>query len=249
MKGKNTIDAKCDYCGEIVSIRKYKYKENIKNNGKFSCKKCGPNKYRETCLEKYDVDNTSKLSQTHDKIKKTCLERYGNKNYRNAEQREKTKLEKYKGDYSSIVEKSKQTCLKRFGVENASQCPEIFSKQQKARYEIHKFRNTDIFYQGTYEKDFLDNYYDKLEIKKIKEIDYIFENKNKKYFSDYYLPDYNLIIEIKSNYIFEKFKTQNLAKQQSCIELGYNFLFIINKDYTKLNTIVVPLGLEPRSIA
>jgi hypothetical protein len=128
--------------------------------------------------------------------------------------------------------------LKKFGVENASQCPEIFSKQQKSRYEIHKFRDTDIFYQGTYEKDFLDNYYDKLEIQKIKEIDYIFENKNKKYFSDYYLPKYNLIIEIKSSYIFEKFKNQNLVKRQRCIELGYNFLFIIDKNYNELNVII-----------
>jgi hypothetical protein len=95
-----------------------------------------------------------------------------------------------------------------------------------------------LFYQGTYEKDFLDKYYDKLEIVKIKEINYIYKSKNKKYFSDFYLPMFNLIVEIKSTYTYEKYKEQNLKKKQSCIDLGYNFIFIINKNYSYLETII-----------
>jgi len=234
---KNTINAKCDYCGEVISVKKSKYNANIRKNGKFSCKKCGPDKYRETCLEKYGVDNIIKLPKTHDKIKHTCLEKHGNENYRNTEQRDKTILNR-EGGYSSIIEKYKQTCLERFGVENASQCPEIFAKQQKTRFEIHQFRDTDIFYQGTYEKDFLDNYYDKVEITKIKEIDYVFENKNKKYFSDYYIPKFNLIVEVKSSYTYERYEEQNMKKEKSCIDLGYNFIFIIDKNYVDFECLI-----------
>jgi hypothetical protein len=237
---RNTIDAKCDYCGEIISVKKSKYNRNVKTNGKFSCKKCGPDKYRETCLEKYGVDNIIKLSKTHDKIKHTCLKKHGNENYRNTEQRDKTILNR-EGGYSSIIEKYKQTCLERFGVENASQCPEIFAKQQKRRYEIHQFRDTDIFYQGTYEKDFLDKYYDKVKITKIKEIDYVFENKNKKYFSDYYIPKFNLIVEVKSSYTYERYEEQNMKKEKSCIDLEYNFIFIIDKKYSELEKIIYKL--------
>lgn len=230
---KAIVDIRCDYCKSILKREYRVYSSNIKNkDGKFCCKKCTPIRYSKTCLERYGVDNTSKLIETHDKIKKKCLEKHGNENYRNVEQRDKTILGR-EGGYSSIIDKYKQTCLEKFGVENASQCPEIFSKQQKARYEIHQFRDTNLFYQGTYEKDFLDKYYNKIEIVKIKEIDYIYKNKNKKYFSDYYLPKYNLIIEIKSSYTFERYKNKNLVKEKKCIELGYNFLFIIDKNYSE----------------
>jgi hypothetical protein len=232
------VDIKCDYCETILKRKYSEYNRNISIGGKFCCKKCTTIEYKEKCLEKYGVDNTSKLSETHDKIKNTCLEKYGVENFRNSVKTQQTKLKKYKGDYSTITEKSKISCLMRYGVENASQNSDIFYKQQKARYEIKQFKNTNLFYQGTYELDFLNKYFNKIEITKPKEIDYIFNNKNKKYFPDYYLSEYNLIIEIKSIYTFEKYKEQNLAKQKRCIEIGYNYLFIINKDYTDFDKII-----------
>ena len=232
------VEVECDFCKTKLNRRYSEYLRNIKINNKFCCKKCAPIEYRKNCLEKYGVDNTSKLSETHIKIKKTCLEKHGNEKYRNVEQRQQTKLEKYKGDYSSIVEKSKISCLKKYGVENASQCSKVFSKQQKSRYEIHQYKDTDLFYQGTYEKDFLDKYYNKFEIIKIEPIDYIYEEKNKKYFSDFYLPELNLIVEIKSSYTYEKYKDQNLKKRQTCINIGYNFLFIIDKNYSDFEEFV-----------
>ena len=232
------VDVECDYCGIHLQRKYYEYNRNISNeDGKFCCKKCTPIRYSKTCLKKYGVDNISKLSETHNKIKHTCLEKHGNENYRNTEQRDKTILNR-EGGYSSIIEKYKQTCLEKFGVENASQCPEIFAKQQKRRFEIHQFRDTDIFYQGTYEKDFLDKYYDKIEITKIKEIDYVFENKNKKYFSDYYIPKHNLIVEVKSTYTYERYEEQNIEKEKTCIDLGYNFIFIIDKKYSNFETLI-----------
>jgi len=50
---------------------------------------------------------------------------------------------------------------------------------------------------------------------------------------DYYLPDYNLIVEIKSSYTYNYDIEKNEAKKKASLENGYNFIFIIDKDYTE----------------
>ena len=55
---------------------------------------------------------------------------------------------------------------------------------------------------------------------------------------DFYLPDYNLIIEIKSSYTYNYDIERNITKKKYSIENGYNFIFIINKDYSELNSIL-----------
>ena len=64
-----------------------------------------------------------------------------------------------------------------------------------------------------------------------KTIKFNYKNKEKFYFSDYYLKDLNLIIEIKSSYIYELHKELNLVKQKFVLEQGYNFIFIMDKKY------------------
>lgn len=83
-------------------------------------------KTRQTCLERYGVDNPRKNDAVKDKGKQTCLERYGvdnpQKNTKIKEQTKQTCLKRYGNqcvlnsiDYS---EKRKQTCLERYGVDN-----------------------------------------------------------------------------------------------------------------------------------
>ena len=232
------VEIECDFCGAIIKRRYGSYLDNIERDGKFCCGKCKKYRYKETCLEKYGVDNTSKLPETHNKIKETCLERYNDTNFRNTKKAKETKLEKYGDEVFVNRLKYKETCLERFGVENASQSPEIFSKQQKARYEIHQHIETGLYYQGSYEKDFLDNYYDKVKIIKMDSIPYKYKNKNKKYFPDFFLPEHNLIVEIKSIYTYDKYVKKNKSKQKSCINLGYKHIFIINKNYSELESII-----------
>jgi very-short-patch-repair endonuclease len=70
-------------------------------------------------------------------------------------------------------------------------------------------------------------------------VKYIYENKIKYYHPDFFIQDINLIIEIKSDYYFNLHIDKNLAKKKSCVENGFNFLFIINKDYQEfLNKII-----------
>ena len=136
-----------------------------------------------------------------------------------------------------IKEKSRLTCLKNYGVEYPAQNEMIFLKTQSNRFKIRRY-NDMIYYQGSYEKDFLEKYYDKIIVNKPKSFLYIMNNKNKYYHPDFYLPEFNLIIEIKSRYTYELEYEQNMLKKQTCILNGYNYIFIIDKNYIELEKIL-----------
>lgn len=58
------------------------------------------------------------------------------------------------------------------------------------------------------------------------------KNRSRKYFSDFYIPKLNLIVEIKSSYILKKQTQQNFeCKKQACLDQGYKFICILDKDY------------------
>jgi len=144
-------------------------------------------------------------------------------------------MDKYGVEYPiqnyEISEKTKKTNLERYGFEYSAQNPEIFKKTRSSAFKLKNYKN--LTYMGTYELDFLETFYVKIIIENAKSIDYMFDGKNKVYFPDYYLPDYNLIVEIKSSYTYEYEKDQNEAKKEAAINNGYNFIFIIDKDYTE----------------
>ena len=66
-----------------------------------------PAKAKETCLERYGVDNVMKFSEFQDKSKETCLQRYGTIYY--------CQSDDYKEQLSMIQDKTKETCLERYG--------------------------------------------------------------------------------------------------------------------------------------
>lgn len=78
-------------------------------------------------------------------------------------------------------------------------------------------------------------FFDKIKIENSLRFQYLDQNlKPHYYFSDFYLPDYNLIIEIKSDYTYTKNKEINLIKKASVLKEKYNFLFIIDCEYSSL---------------
>ena len=242
------VEVQCDFCKNYFRRKYSQYTKNIEKHNLFSCKKCTNNKYKITCMQKYGVENISQLPETHEKIKHSSLERYGVTSY--------TKLEKFKDDHRAKMvekygvdsfskteewlEKQKISSMKKFGVENASQSKEVFSKQQQQRFKIKKYKDTELYYQGSYEKDFLDNFYERIKIETTSPINYIFEDKNKVYFPDFYLPEFNLIVEVKSTYTFNKHYQQNISKKEFCLKSGFNFLFIIDKNYSEFEPIINP---------
>ena len=219
----------------------------------------------ETMMKNYGVEYVFQSDKLQNDMKKTKIERHGDENYNNREKANETCLIKYgcenpsqsylikkrkcvtsminygvENVFSSleIIDKIKKTMMLKYGVEYAMQNRELFTKSKLTSNKVCRYKNTDIFYQGSYEKDFLDIYLNKITVDKIDKIQYIFENKIKYYHPDFYYKKLNLIIEIKSDYTLINELYKNLAKQKSCIDQGYNFIFIINKDYTIFEDIV-----------
>lgn len=108
-----TVICVCDICGEEVSkMLKHYYIAIEKHKGVYICKKCfNHNKEivenrmrttKNTCIEKYGVDNPLKDSSIKSKIKQTLMDKYG---------------VEYSGKIEQAKEKKKLTCLERYGVE------------------------------------------------------------------------------------------------------------------------------------
>ena len=121
-------------------------------------------KSKQTCLEKYGIENTFQLEIIKEKSKQTKLEKYGDKNYRNKEKSKQTclekygvehyaqtndftkkikqtKLEKYGDENYNNFEKYKETCLKKYGVENTFQNEDIKNKIKQTNLERYGAKN------------------------------------------------------------------------------------------------------------
>lgn len=102
-------------------------------------------------------------------------------------------------------------------------------QNQKSGFRAKKYKK--VYYRGSYELDFLEKFYDKIDIENGPAIPYLFEGKTKVYHSDFYIPSRNLVIEIKSKYYYNRFKEQNKIKKKSVKNRGYNYILILDKDY------------------
>ncbi len=255
---------------EISDIKERSKKTYFEKTG-FSHPRLNPEsikKYKQTCLIKYGVENPSYLEEVKEKRVKTKLEKFGHIN--NSQTLEwKTKIENYWSEIDElekedIVERRKKTCLGKYGYEFATQSPkvkeitkktnlekygvespnqigEVHRKQQLNGFKRFKFRDTDITYQGSYELDFLENFFDRLDIREADPIEYYFQGVRKYYYPDFFLASHNTIIEIKSKYYYELYLEKNLSKREATLDRGYNFILIIDKDYTELKKLI-PVG-------
>jgi hypothetical protein len=97
---------------------------------------------------------------------------------------------------------------------------------------LKKKMNENIYFRGSYEKDFLDKFYNKIEIKQGISFRYVFDNINKIYHSDFYIPSLNLIVEIKNSYLLKKDENIIKAKSNAVIKNGFDYIIIVDKDYT-----------------
>jgi len=167
---------------------------------------------------KYGVKNISQLQHVKKKKEKTCLKNNGAKNVL---------------QLPHVKELAEKAIFKKYGVRNPSQNKNIFQKQQKSRFSIKKFKDTNLTYQGSYELDFLEKFYDKIDIENGPSIPYLYEEKNKVYHSDFYIPSKNLVIEIKSDYILT-LDNAIKEKKKATISNDFNYILILNKNYSEL---------------
>lgn len=205
------------------------------------------NKRINTNLERYGVTSYSSTNEYKEKVKTTSNIRYGfdspNKSKIIKDKKVKSMLEKYGYISNSITEESKEklknTNLERYGVEYPMQVLEFFEKQQRNSKKL-EYYNDKLYFQGSYEKDFLEHMYKLGMIDFIERGPYIKYNylgENKRHYPDFFIPKFNLIIEIKSSYYYNKFLEMNKAKMSECIKIGYNYIFIINKNYSIIESI------------
>ena len=121
---------KCPTCGKPLVFKGifFKFCSNICAQSSDEIKQ----KIKQTCLEKYGVDNYNKTKESKEKIKQTCLEKYGVEYFwQSNECKEKIKqtcLEKYGVDSplksEKIRNKGKKTCLEKYGVDNPAKLEE-----------------------------------------------------------------------------------------------------------------------------
>lgn len=255
------INVKCSNCESINNISNNNYiNKQLKKYDFYVCKNCSSIKRKKTMLERYNVEYYSKHDDFKNKVEKTSLNRYNVTNYtKTTEYKQKvietsnikyganhylknndnynklkeTLIERYDVDNPSKIngvniEKRKKTNLLKYGFEHAIQCDEIFNKNFKRK-------NIDsLYYDSTYELNFINlcknnNIY----LERMKGIKYILNNEIKVYYPDFYLPKYNLIVEIKSTYTYNYDVNKNILKEDSCIKKGYNFLFIIDNEFSE----------------
>jgi len=153
-----------------------------------------------------------------------------------------TRKEKYGGEYtfqsSELVEKIHKTNMLRYGMPNPIQSLGVFSKQQLSGLFIKRYKESSLFYQGSYELDFLEKYYDLLNIQRAPFIKYKFRDKERIYYPDFYIPSINLIIEVKNKYLAKRDKQTIRAKKKAVIQQGFQFIMIVNKNYEEFEKLI-----------
>lgn len=168
----------CEVCGKPVKFKGFE-KGYPKTCGR-ACTARHPEyklKSKQTCLEKYGVDNPRKSLEVKLKAVATCLEKYGvespnqlkevkikqklsktqkygNPNYCNPEAIKRTKKLRYGDPTYNNREKSKQTCFERYGVEHTTQIDDMKIKSKRTkllRYGDSGYTNREQSSKTTYE--------------------------------------------------------------------------------------------------
>lgn len=91
-------------------------------------------KAKQTCLQKYGVENPYQAEEVKAKIRQTSIDRHGgigNGSKEIADKISKTKEKKYGNSKFTNREKCKRTCIEKYGIENFGQSPNALSKKKK----------------------------------------------------------------------------------------------------------------------
>ena len=136
-----------------------------------------------------------------------------------------------------IKERVKATNIQRYGVEFLVHNELIYKKMLSASHRI-KCHISGLEYQGTYELHFIEWCIENnISITKCKTFAYKMNNKHI-YYPDFYYEPMKLVIEVKSTYTYNYHLEKNLAKQKAVLDAGYNFIFIIDKNYSELYNLI-----------
>lgn len=206
-------------------------------------------KMKESCVELYGVENIFQHESTKEHIKDLMLERYGVDNPSKSEDIKKKKKETCMINYgvevplqSNIIrEKTKNTVINRYGVSSVMHVREIFSKAKsksfsKKEYVLPSGRIVEVMGYEPLALDILLKTYKEHELiieddemeKYLGKIYYTGESgRKRRYYPDIFILPENKIIEVKSPYTYEIDENTNKLKEKRCLELGYQYEFMI----------------------
>ncbi len=214
-------------------------------------------KYINTCLEKYGFINSAQTEKVKKKIKETFDEKYKGHPMFDENIKNKVKntcLERYGGypaQSEEVRNKTIQTNINRYGG-HPSQTPEVMEKivRTSKSYKKYKMPSGEVRNIQGYEYFALEILLKEYNEEQIKTeridmpiINYTFNDKTKRYFPDIYIPDKKLIIEVKSEWIYNKQLDLNKIKEKYTKEYGYNYeVWIFDRKGNRIN---YPEKIEP----
>jgi hypothetical protein len=200
----------CLHCGKPTNFVTY--------NGK---NKIG---YRTFC----SISCSSAAEATQIKIQKTNQEKYGTKHHLSSE---------------NIKQKRYKTNIIKYGFPIVIQNKEIFDKIMKSQFRLKSYilpsgKNIKLMGYEPQVVDYLlnNNIYTEESISF--DCPTFKYNDNHYYYPDLYIPNENLIIEVKSEWTYNRDLEKNLAKKEAVLNQGFNFNFYIWDDNKKQLTII-----------
>lgn len=164
---KFKVHVKCDNCENENIIHYVSYLDNIKNGNFYTCKNCSYIKRELTNLKLYNVKNCFQSSEKKQLIKNYYQEHFNCSHNMQIE---------------SCKDKRKLTYIKNYGCDNPSKNEDIKHKKEQHKFIKHKYNDTVLYYESSFEKHFLDNYYNKFLISRAKTIKYSLNEQDLLYF-------------------------------------------------------------------
>lgn len=177
----------------------------IKNISESNCQESVRNKYKETCMNIFGVENASQSNEIKIKKANTFIEHYGVDNI--------FKDEKFKSTLNNIIfkkygvnrvtnyDKTIETNLERYGIKHPAEMPSVLEGYQNYWNNLSKNEQFIIINKLLNSQTYCSKI--ELRIKNILEkfnlnIKHTFFIGNKNY--DFYIKEYNLIIEVNGDF-------------------------------------------------
>lgn len=146
-------------------------------------------KKQATTLKNFGVRKPLQNKDIHIKQKQTCVDRFGTDNVNSLEE---------------TKDKIRKTCIRKYGVRNFSQTEDFYNKVLKVSLKVKQYKDTNLYYQGSYEKYFLERLDENGLLYLVhnyrKGIKYLFSGKALVYFPDFIFKEQ--IVEIKSSWTY-----------------------------------------------
>jgi hypothetical protein len=217
----------CNKCSKICSVQK-RIEYYIKNHGVINVFQIEEikNKSKKTLMKKLGVENPSQSEIIKKKKSETTFKNYGVVNPMQSKEVQNT---------------YKKTMNLLYNVDWPMQNAHSLQKAQKASEKFIQYKDTNIWYQASYEFDFLEKYYNmfKNDMKRGPTISYEYKGEKVHYHSDFLIVSMNLIIEVKSTYFYNDIK--DTIKKDAVENLGYKYIMILDKKYDEFNNLIINL--------